>query len=267
MNVVVCIKQVPDTESRLEVAPNGVDIERDSLNFVSNPYDEFAVEEAIRIKERLGNGKVTLLSLCAHREEQPEKALRTFMAMGANRAVIMRDDAFGGGDTLTTATVLSAALRRLECDLLLFGAQAVDDDSGAVGIQVAELLGMPHVAGVEKLELDPDKRMATAHRQVEDGVEVVEVPLPAVIACQRDLNKPRYPSLKEIMAAKKKPLETWSCAKLGLAPGDVGASGAKTTCLRLARPPARQPGRILTGGTSAAVGELVRLLRVEAKVI
>lgn len=267
MKIVVCVKQVPATESRLSLTADGKDITRSGLNYVVNPYDEFAVEEALRIKERLGAGEVLVLSLRPHAAQKPEEALRTCLAMGADKAILLSDPAFEGGDSFTTALVLATALRRLPFDLLLFGKQAVGDDEGAVGIQVAEVLGIPHVAVVNKLDVDAEARTALAHRQIEGGIEVVEAPLPALITCQKGLNEPRYPSLPGIMKAKQKPLETWDRDTIGLAPNAIGAAGAKLNVVRLEPPPARPAGRIIPGDAPTAVKELVRLLHEEAKVI
>ena len=261
------MKQVPATESKLTIAADGNDIERSNLSFVVNPYDEFALEEALQIKERLGAGEVTVLSMRPHESQKPEEALRTCLAMGADKAVLLDDPAFHGGDSFTTATALTSALQRLPFDLLLFGKQAVDDDSGAVGIQVAELLGTPHVAVVNKLEIHPESRTAVAHRQIEGGIEVVEAPLPVLITCQKGLNEPRYPSLPGIMKAKQKPLDRWSCESIGLDPEMVGASGSKLRTLRVELPPSRLTGRMLEGDTSTTVNELVRILHEEEKII
>ena len=267
MKIVVCVKQVPATESKLTISSEGADIDRSGLSFIVNPYDEFAVEEALQIKERLGTGEVTILSLRPHSAQKPEETLRTCLAMGADKAILLNDPAFEGGDGFTTATVLAAALRRLSFDLLLFGKQAVDDDGGAVGIQVAELLGIPHVAVVNKLEIHAEARTAVAHRQIEGGIEVVETPLPALLTCQKGLNEPRYPSLPGIMKAKQKPLEIWNRETIGLAPEAIGAAGAKPRVVRLEPPPPRPAGRIIPGEAATAVKELVRLLREEAKLI
>ncbi len=267
MNIVVCVKQVPATESLLAVTPDGTDIERSGLTFIVNPYDEFAMEEALRIRERIGTGEVTVVTLQSHAAQKPEKALRTCLAMGADKAVLLSDPAFEGGDSFTTALALAAALRRLSFDLLLFGKQAVDDDEGAVGVQVAELLGIPHVAVVNKLEVDAKARSLVAHRQIEGGIEVVEAPMPALITCQKGLNEPRYPSLPGIMNARQKPLEVWTCHTLGLAPGTLGVTGAKLRIVRMEPPPPRPPGRLIPGDAATAVKELVRLLHEKEKLI
>jgi len=267
MKIIVCVKQVPATESKLTIKQDGADIERRGLSFVVNPYDEFAVEEALQIKERLGSGEVTVFSLRPHSTQKPEEALRTCLAMGADKAILLSDPAFEGGDSYTTALVLAAALRRLPFDLLLFGKQAVDDDDHAVGIQVAELLGIPHVAVVNKLEVNAGTRSIVTHRQIEGGIEVVEAPLPVLITCQKGLNEPRYPSLPGIMKAKQKPLEIWNRETIGLAPDTIGLAGAKLHVVRVEPPPTKPAGRIISGDVTTAVKELVRLLREEVKVM
>lgn len=264
MNIVVCIKQVPATEAKIRVAPNGNDIDRTNLSYVVNPYCEFGVEEALRIKEKLGTGEVTVMSLGPPKVVE---ALRTCLAMGADKAVHLRDDSFEGGDSLTTALVLATALKMLTFDLLFFGKQAVDDDDGAVGIQVAELLGLPHVAVVNKLEMDAVRKTAVAHRQIEGGIEIVETPLPAVITCQKGLNEPRYASLPGIMKAKQKPLQELDLKALGLESNRVGAAGAKLKLVKLTPPPTRTGGKVLDGSPSQAVKDLVRLLQEEAKIL
>jgi electron transfer flavoprotein beta subunit len=262
MNVIACIKQVPATEAKIKVDSSGKDIDRTNLSYVVNPYCEFGVEEALRIKERLGKGEVTVISLGPARVAE---ALRTCLAMGADKAIHLRDEAAEIGDALTTGLVLAAAIKRFSFDLILFGKQAVDDDQGAVGIQAAEHLGLPHVGVINKLEIDPEKRLAVANRQIEGGIEVVETRLPAVFTCQKGLNEPRYASLPGIMKAKQKPLEEMVLDSLGLDPETVGTAGAKVKLLKMAPPPARGGGRILEGPAPEAVRELVRLLREEAK--
>jgi electron transfer flavoprotein beta subunit len=264
LKIVVCAKQVPATDSKLQIRDN--DLDRASLSYVVNPYDEFALEEALQIKEHLG-GEVTVVSLRSHGSQKTEDALRTCLAMGADKAVLLRDAAFEGGDSLSTALVLAAALRRLPFDLILCGKQAVDDDASAVGIQLAELLGIPHVGVVNKLEIDTEAHSAVAHRQIEGGLEIVDLALPALITCQKGLNEPRYPSLPGIMKAKQKPLEIWDRQQLGLSAEEVGAAAATTTVLKLEPPPSRSAGRMITGDAPTTVKELIRLLHEEAKVI
>ncbi len=264
MNVAVCIKQVPASESKIKPNASGTDIEWEGLSFIVNPYDEFAVEEALRIKERLGRGQVTVLTLGP---QKAAEALRTCLAVGADLAIHVKDPYLEGGDAYSTAVVLAAAIKRGAYDLILFGKQAIDDDNGAVGIHVAEMLGLPHVAVINKLELFPDAKRAVAHRQIEGAIEVVETPLPAVFTCQKGLNEPRYASLPGIMKAKQKPLFTQTVADLGLTAEQVGRSGAKTQITRLSVPPARTTGKMIEGDAAVAAAELARCLREEIKVL
>lgn len=262
MKIVVCIKQVPDTETRPKVAGDGRSLEQGEVNWVISPYDEYAIEEGIKIKEAKG-GEVIAVSVG---DDRVVSALRSALAMGADRAVHCKDAAFAGSDAAANAAVLVAAIKKLGgADIVLLGKHGVGDDNQQVGTIVAEKLDMPVVTVVTKLEVGDGT--ATAHREVEGGSEVVETTLPAVITAQKGLNEPRYASLKGIMAAKKKPLETWGAADLDLAPDSVGAKGAYTTYLKLELPPKRSEGKILTMEPAEAARELARLLREEAKAI
>ncbi|MFQ5597505.1 MAG: electron transfer flavoprotein subunit beta/FixA family protein [Nitrospiria bacterium] len=263
MNIAVCIKQVPATESKIKPDANGLDIDRTGLSYVVNPYDEFGVEEALKIKEGLNVETVTVITIGP---DKAAEALRTCLAVGADQAIHIKDDALMGGDAHTISRVLAAALKKSDYDIIFFGRQAIDDDSGAVGIHVAELLGLPHVAGINKFELDAEGLKAVAHRQIEGAVEVVETMLPAIFTCQKELNEPRYASLPGIMKAKQKPLTTWSLADLSLSPEDVGEDAAKVKVEKITTPPVREAGKKIEGDLPQAVSELVRLLREEAKV-
>lgn len=264
MNIVVCVKQVPDTATRIKVKPETGEIDPEGIQYVVNPYDEFAVEEALQIKERLGKGEVLVVS---QGPERAREALRTCLAMGADRGIHLKDSAFEGGDSLATSVALAAAIRRQPFDLILCGRQAVDDDLAQVGASLAELLDIPHVSLVSKLELSSDGRTATVRRDVEGASEVLEIELPALLTCQKGLNEPRYPSLKGIMAAKKKPVEELSVSDLGVDPARVGTAGSKMKVLKYSSPPSRGGGKILQGEPAETAKELVRLLREEAKVI
>lgn len=264
MKIIVCVKQVPNTEAIIKVMPDGSGVDLRDVQMVVNPYDEFAVEEALRIKERLGRGEVTIVTLGPAKSKE---AIRNCLAMGADRGLHLMDDLFQGSDSLVTASLLAAAIRRAEFDIILCGKQAVDDDQAQTGQQLAELLGIPHVSVVTKLELSPDGKRATVRRQVEGGSEIVDCPLPALFTCQKGLNEPRYPSLKGIMGAKKKEIVDLKAADLGLGPGEVGASGSKVKIVEVLPPPQRSAGKILRGEPAEAVKELARLLREEAKVI
>jgi electron transfer flavoprotein beta subunit len=261
MKIIVLMKQVPDTETKIQIKPGEKGISTDGVTFVINPYDEFAIEEALRIKEAKG-GEVTLITVGW---DKAAEALRTGLAMGADKAVHLNDPAFLNGDAHSIAVALAKAAQKLEYDLILCGKQAIDFDNHQVGVRVAELLGLPHVAVVTKLELQDGK--AVAHREVEGGTEIVETPLPAVITAQKGLNEPRYASLKGIMQAKKKPLEAKKPADIGASADEVGQAGAKTTILAMELPPERPAGRIVEGEPEDAARQVVKLLREEAKVI
>jgi len=264
MNIAVCIKQVPATESKIKPSADGKEIDRTGLSYVVNPYDEFGVEEGLKIKERLKSGQVTVITIGP---DKAAEALRTCLAVGADQAVHIKDPALEGGDAYSNAVVLAAALKKQPYDIIFFGRQAIDDDNGAVGIEVAELMGLPHVAAVNKLEIDPAAKRAVAHRQIEGALEVVETPLPAIFTCQKGMNEPRYASLPGIMKAKQKPLAVLSLQDLGLTSDQVGARGAKLQVDKLELPPVRSAGKIIEGDAATAVSELVRLLREEAKIL
>jgi len=250
MKIAVCIKRVPDSETRVKIASDGKSIDEAGVKFILNPYDEFAVEEALRRKEKAGAGEVVVIALGP---AAAQETIRTALAMGADRGVLLQADRIPA-DGLQAATALAAELKAGGYDLILFGKMAIDDYNHQVGPMVAELLDLPCVTTVAHLEIENGK--GTAEREIEGGVEVVEFPLPAVLTTDKGLNEPRYPALKGIMAAKKKPLD----AK----PTTIAAGGLDV--LALMPPPERQAGKIVGEG-AAAVAELVRLLREEAKVL
>ncbi|MFQ5906589.1 MAG: electron transfer flavoprotein subunit beta/FixA family protein [bacterium] len=259
----VCLKQVPDTELSLRITEGGKDIERSDLNYVVNPYDEYAIEEALRIREELPGG-VTLVAVGPDRYEE---ALRAGLAMGADRAIHVKDEAIEGSDPLVTAYILSKVICGLGYDLILCGKQAIEDDSSIVGPALAEYLGLPQVTVVTKLELTDDGKKAVAHREVEGGIEVVETSLPAVITAQKGLNEPRYASLRGMMKAKRMPVEVKTVRELDVSSEEVGKAGSRTELLELTYPAKRSAGRILEGELPDVVKELVRCLREEARVL
>lgn len=264
MNIVVCMKQVPDTETKPKLRADKKGIEEDGINWIVNPYDEFAIEEAIRIKEKSG-GTVTLVTLGKARAVE---ALRTGLAMGADTAIHICDDAFDGSDSFVAAKALAAAIKTVPHDLILCGHKAIDSDEVQGGARIAEALDLPQVYMVTKLELSGDGKSATCQRQIEGATVTVETPLPAVITCQKGLNEPRYPSLPGIMKAKKKEVKTFKAADLGLKPEEVGSNGALVEILEISLPAARPAGKVIDGADPAvAAKELVKLLHEEAKVI
>jgi electron transfer flavoprotein beta subunit len=253
MEIVVLVKQVPDTATRVRIAPSGLDIEREGVSYVVNPYDEFAIEEAIRQKERHG-GAVTLVTLGG---KDAEEALRTGLAMGADEAVRLEAD--GPLDGLQTARALAAFLKTMTFDLVLTGKQAVDDGLGQVGSQVAELLGLPQVTNCIALELDPAAGRGTARREVEGGVAELSVRLPLVVTAEKGLNEPRYASLPGIMKAKRKEIRVVPATEAGTAALEVR---------RMTLPPARAAGKIFKDLPAAeAVAALVQALHEETKLI
>lgn len=263
MNVIVCLKQVPDTETIIKIKSDGSGIVTDDIKYVMNPYCEFAVEEALRIKEKFG-GQAVLITMGPARAVE---ALRTGLAMGADRSIHLNDPAFEGADGFATAKVLAEVIKKEPFDLILCGKQAVDDDLAQVGPSLAEFLDLPHVTLITKLEINMEQKKARVEREVEGGKEVVEVKLPAVFTCQKGLNEPRYASLPGIMKAKKKEVKPINLATLGLGADQVGAGGSKTKILRYIPPPSRPPGKIISGELADCIKNLVKLLREEAKVI
>jgi electron transfer flavoprotein beta subunit len=249
LKIAVCVKRVPDTTSKIVIAPGGKSIDETGLKFVPNPYDEFAVEEALALKEKAEAGETVVYSLGG---PATGETLRTALAMGIDRAVLLESG--GSPDGLAVAQALAAELGMGGYDLILFGKLAVDDYNHQVGPMVAEILGMPCITSVAHLTIEAGT--VTAEREIEGGVEVSTCALPAVLTCDKGLNNPRLPSLKGIMAAKKKPLET--------KPAALGEPALEVLDLQL--PPERKPGRIVGEGADA-VPALVELLRTEAKVL
>src|SRR3954469_10549444 len=252
MKIAVCIKRVPDSETRVKIAAEAKSLDESGggVKFVMNPYDEFAVEEALRRKEKAGSGEILVLSLGP---AAAQETIRTALAMGADRGVLLQTDKVPA-DSFEIARLIAAELKTGTWDLILCGRMAIDDYNHQVGIIVAELLGLPCVSAVSHLEIEGNT--GVAEREIEGGIEVVEFPLPAVLTVDKGLNEPRYPALKGIMAAKKKPLE--------VKPVQAGAGTIEVTALTL--PPERKEGKIVGEG-AGAVTELVRLLREEAKVL
>ncbi|MFH0801605.1 MAG: electron transfer flavoprotein subunit beta/FixA family protein [bacterium] len=256
MKIFVCIKQVPDTETRIKIAQEGNGIVTEGIKYVVNPYDEFALEEAIRIKEQNPGSEVTVVTVGP---ERAREALRSCLAVGADKAVLLRDDS-GSLDNLAVAWVLSRHMSDRGPDLIFTGLQAVDDNMAQVGGSIAAFLKLDFVAGIVKI--DVGKAEAVVSREAEGGVEVIRTSLPAVFSAQKGLNEPRYPSLMGTMQAKKKPIEEIEAGSLLK---DITPSRIKT--LRMFYPPERPAGRILSGEPPEVVSELVRCLREEVKLL
>jgi electron transfer flavoprotein beta subunit len=260
MNILVFVKRVPDTESRIRIQHETKSIVEDGLNFVVSPYDEYAMEEALKLREAKG-GTVRVVSVG---KDEAIAALRKCLAMGADEAFLVKDDSPETYDGLRTARIIARTVERkfAGTDLLLFGKQAVGTDNSQVPAMVAELLGLPQATVVTKLEVEGTS--ATALCEIEGGMEKVALALPAVVTAQKGLNEPRYETLKGIMAAKKKDIPVVKLEELGLGSDEL-ASQVEVTGLDVPAP--RQAGRILKGDPAETARELVRLLRTEAKVI
>jgi electron transfer flavoprotein beta subunit len=249
MKTVVCIKRVPDTEARIKIAGDKQSIDTAGIKYIISPYDEFALEAALRLREAKGEGEVIVITVG---ESSSGEQLRSALAMGADRAVLLKGQPTLDG--LATAKALAAEVKSIAPDLVLTGMKSVDDDQQQVGTMLGELIGAPTVSVVAEFEIADGK--AVAHREIEGGVEIVDVALPAVITMTKGKQEPRYPSLKGIMAAKKKPLEE----------KDAQLEASRVRVKELSSPPERPAGRIVGQGADA-VTELVRLLREEAKVL
>lgn len=258
MKIVVCVKFVPDTATKIKIAPSGKEIDLTDVAFVVNPYDEFAVEEALKIKEKLG-GEVVVVGAGS---EQATTGLRTCLAMGADNAILIKDPSLDKADSFVLGAVLARVCRNLNPDLILFGKHAIGVDNGQVPAVVAEQLGLPQASVVTKLEIQ-DKSFR-AERDIEGAQEIVEGSLPAVVTAQKGLNTPRYASLKGIMAAKKKQIAIQELGSLGLSAQDLQP---RISVEQMTLPPSRPPGKILKGDVSEAVPQLVKLLHEEAKII
>jgi len=262
MEIVVLVKQVPDTESLIEIADDGVSIKKQDIKWVMNPYDEIAVEEALRIREAKG-GAVTVISMGG---QKAIETIRTALAMGADKGVHINDPAAEGSDALATAKILAAACKAIPFELIIAGHRAVDEDNYQVASGVAEFLGIPQISMVIKAELLDGK--IRCQRTIEGGTVTVEAALPALFTTQRGLNEPRYASLPGIMKAKKKPVDLKTIADLGIDPATVGAANRKVKIKKLNFPPERKSVRMIEGESARdKAAELVRVLHEEVKLI
>jgi len=259
LNSVVCIAQVPDTETRIKIGGDGRHIDETGIKYIVSPYDEYALEEAIRLKEKQG-GDVTVLAFGPDRVQQ---ALRESLARGATKALHVKGES-ADADSLGIAKVLAAAIKTVSHDLVFFGKQGVGTDNSLVGPMVAEILGYPQVNVVTHLEAADGK--VTAHREIEGAEEIIEAATPAVITAQKGLNEPRYASLKGIMAAKKIAIDSKSISDLGLAGSDI--VNQRVTVVSLELPPEKSGGRKIDGADPAAAAkEIVRYMKEEAKAL
>jgi len=264
VNIIVCLKQVPDTETQIKVGSDGQSIVTDDIKWVMNPYDEYGVEEALRIKEKFG-GEVTIVGLGPKRVTE---SIRTALAMGADKGMLISDEALEGSDSLAVAKALAAAIKELDYDLLFSGQRGVDDDMGVVGANIAELLDIPQLSVIDKVEVAEDGKSVKVNRPIEGSTLVIESPLPVLITTQKGLNEPRYASLPGIMKAKKKPFDEKTLSDLGLDAAEFGEGARKVKVLEIKPPPAREAGKIVEGETpQEKAAELAKLLHDEVKII
>ena len=252
MDIVVCVKQVPDSWAEKKLSPTDKTEDRESVDNLMNELDEYAVEEALRIKEaRGGEATVTILTM------GPEKATETIrkaLSMGADQAVHITDPALHGSDAVQTSAALAAAIKGLTFDLVILGSESTDARMSVMAAMVSERLGLPQLSQARKVTVDGTT--VTIERQHDDGYNIVTATLPAVVGVVEKINEPRYPSFKGIMAAKKKPVETWSLADLGIDSSKVGLDAAWTKVTSFTKRPPREQGQIVTdegdGGTKLA---------------
>ena len=256
MNIAVLIKQVPDTETKIKTKADGSGIETEGIKYILGPYEEFAIEEALKTKEKNAGSEVTVVSLGPVRSVE---AMRTALAMGCDKAIHIDDEGITT-DSYLVAKVLAKVIADKGFDIVFTGKQAIDQDNGQVTQQVAEFLGWPQVMILEKIEITGGKAICT--RRVSGGAkEIYEVTLPAIFGCEKGLNTPRYASLPGIMKAKTKPVETLKISAL------KGDAAPKVVLSNFRMPPEKAPGKMLSGDAATQAKELVRLLREEAKVI
>jgi electron transfer flavoprotein beta subunit len=263
LNIVVCIKQVPDT-TEVRINPETNTLIRDGVDSIINPFDTYAIEEAVRLRERLEDGtKVTVLSMGP---PQVDAALREAISVGADEAVLLSDRAFAGADTWATSYTLATAMRKLEADLVLCGKQAIDGDTAQVGPGISVHLGVPQVCYVSKVrEIEPGR--AVVERLLEEGHEVIEITLPCVMTVVKEINEPRLPSLKGKMKAKKAEIATWTATEIGADPESIGLTGSPTQVRRVFSPPPRGGGEMIEGETAAEKAKSVMGKLQELQVI
>lgn len=255
MNIIVCIKQVPNTTD-VQIDHETGRLKREGVESVINPFDEYAIEEGVRLKERVG-GKVIVVTMGP---PQAEAALREAISRGADEAVLVSDRAFGGADTLATSYALASAIKSIGGYGVIFcGKQATDGDTAQVGPGVAEMLDIPHVAYVKKIEDINDKSMKV-ERMMEDGYDVIETPVPALLTVVKEINTPRIPSLKGKMAAKKAVIKILSAAAVNADEKRIGLNGSPTQVMKIFTPPQRPGGEKFTGDAPAVAAALVKKL-------
>ena len=257
MNIVVCIKQVPDTTD-VKINPETNTLIREGVASIINPFDAYALEEAVRLKEKFG-GTVNVMSMGP---PQAEVSLRDAIALGADEAYLLSDRAFAGSDTLATAYALASGIRKLGgVDVILMGRQAIDGDTGQVGPETAENLGCPHLTDVRKIESVEADGTIVLQRMLEEGYVRIKVKAPVVITVVKEINEPRLPSLRGKMNAKKKEINAWTAADMEVEPKRLGLTGSPTQVVKIFTPPKPSGGKIFEGSVTENVKDLIAELK------
>lgn len=258
MNIIVCIKQVPET-THVQINPETNTLVREGVKSIINPFDMYAIEEGVRLKEKCG-GKVTVLTMGP---PQAEAAIREAISIGADEGILICDRAFAGSDTWATSFTLSEAIKKIGVfDLILCGKQASDGDTAQVGPGISAHLDIPQVTYVKKIEEIKDKSLRV-ERMMEEGFEIVETPLPALLTVVKEINEPRLPSLKGMMRSRSAKIILWSQKELNLDSQKIGLCGSPTQVVKIFTPAPRQGGQMLRGETQEVVEKLVDLLKSE----
>jgi len=255
MNIIVCIKQVPDT-AEVRINPETGTLIREGVPSIINPFDMHAIEAGIQIKERVG-GKVTVMTMGP---PQAESALRDAISMGADDGILLSDRAFAGSDTWATSFTLSKAIGKLGADIIICGKQAIDGDTAQVGPETAEFLNIPHISYVRKIE-EVTRNSIKVQRLMDEGYDIVESSFPVLLTAVKELNEPRLPSLKGKMAAKKAVIRKWGASDIMADQNDIGMKGSPTQVKNIFTPEARSGRKILEGDTEEQVDALIQELR------
>jgi electron transfer flavoprotein beta subunit len=258
MNIIVCIKQVPET-TEVRINPETNTLVREGVKSIINPFDMYAIEEGVRLKEKFG-GKATVITMGP---PQAEAALREAISMGIDDAVLICDRAFAGSDTWATSYTLSSAIKKIGAfDLIICGKQASDGDTAQVGPAISAHLDIPQVTYVKKIE-EAGEKFLRAERMMEEGFEIIQTPLPALLTVVKEINEPRLPSLKGMMRAKSAKITHWTQKELALDPQGIGLCGSPTQVVKIFTPAPRKGGQILAGEIPEIAEKLVELLRNE----
>jgi len=258
MNIIVCIKQVPET-TEVRINPETNTLIREGVKSIINPFDMYAIEEGVRLKEKFG-GKVTVITMGP---PQADLALREAISLGADEGILICDRAFAGSDTWATSYTLSGAIKKIdEFDLILCGKQASDGDTAQVGPGISQHLDIPQVTYVKKIEEVKDNLMRV-ERMMEEGFEIIQTPLPALLTVVKEINEPRLPSLKGMLRAKAAKITVWTQKELNLDPQQIGLCGSPTQVVKIFTPPQRIGGQILAGEIPEIAEKLVELLKSE----